>query len=396
MPSALMSGFPSAASDQVTLANWRTAPFNKWAFHHVRDIVPSADIPNASDDVWHIEDHPADLSALSIDHHGRRYGIDDLLEATDNDGTVILHRGRVIFERYGHGMTADTPHILMSVSKSMTALVAGILVAKGVVDPEQSVVSIIPELRGTVYSDATLRHVLDMRIGLAFDENYLATSGPIVEYRKATGWNPLGPGETASDLRSFLTSLTDRCGPDGGPFHYVSPNSDLLGWLLERASGTRFADLMSTHLWQPMGAQRSAYVTVDRFGAPRCAGGICTTARDLARVGQLILQGGRREGTAIIPSTWIEDILTNGDPAAWTAGDLAPYFGGRNMHYRSKWYVLRDRSMALGLGIHGQHLFVEPAKQLVIAKFSSQATPLDADLTELTLRFAEAVSDRIR
>jgi CubicO group peptidase (beta-lactamase class C family) len=277
----------------------------------------------------------------------------------------------------------------------MTALVAGILVEKGVLDPKQSVVSIIPELRGSVYSDASVRHVLDMRVGLRFDENYLATSGPIVEYRKSTGWNPLGPGETPSDLRSFLTSLKDREGPDGGPFHYVSPNSDLLGWIIERAAGKRFADLMSAHLWQPMGAQNSAYVTVDRFGAPRCAGGICTTVLDLARVGQLILQGGSRNGTSIIPSAWIDDILTNGDPAAWTAGDLAPYFGGRSMHYRNKWYVLRDRRMALGLGIHGQHIFVEPAKELVIAKVSSQASPLDANRTEMTLRFAEAVSDYV-
>jgi len=393
MSSALMSGFPSFPKDQATLANWRTDPYNKWAFHHVRDIVPSSDIPNTPDDIWQFESDPRDLSSLSVEHDGTSYSIDRLIDATNTDGLAILHRGKVIFERYANGMSANTPHILMSVSKSMTALVAGILVGKGILDPEQPVVSIIPELRGSVYSDAKVRHALDMRVGLRFDENYLATSGPIVEYRKATGWNPLGPGESASDLRSFLTGLTDREGPDGGPFHYVSPNSDLLGWILERASGVRFADLMSTHLWRPMGAQYSAYVTVDRFGAPRCAGGICTTVMDLARVGQLMLQGGRRNGASIIPSGWIDDILTNGDPAAWSAGDLAPYFGGRSMHYRNKWYVLRDRKMALGLGIHGQNVFVEPAKELVIAKVSSQAAPLDAPLTELTLRFAETVSD---
>ncbi len=395
MPSALMSGFPSHSTDQVSLANWRTDPFNKWAFHHVRDIVPSADIPNDPGNIWQLDSNPDDLSSLTVEHDGVRYSIDKLLDATDTDGIAVLHRGQVIFERYANGMSANTPHILMSVSKSMTALVAGILVEKGVLSPEQTIVSIIPELRGSVYSDATVRHVLDMRIGIQFDENYLATSGPIVEYRKSTGWNPLGPGESPSDLRSFLTSLKDRDGLDGGPFHYVSPNSDLLGWILERASGKRFADLMSAHLWQPMGAQYPGYVTIDRFGAPRCAGGICMTVRDLARVGQLMLQGGKRNGTSIIPSSWIDDILTNGDPAAWAAGDLAPYFDGRSMHYRNKWYVLRDRQMALGLGIHGQNVFVEPKKDLVIAKVSSQAAPLDPERTELTLRFAEAVSDHI-
>ena len=139
MPSALMSGFPSLPSDQVSLANWRTGPYNKWAFHHVRDIVPSADVANARDDVWQLESRPSDLSSLSIEHDGARYSIDKLLEATDTDGVAILHRGKVIFERYANGMNADTPHILMSVSKSMTALVAGILVEQRALDPEQSI-----------------------------------------------------------------------------------------------------------------------------------------------------------------------------------------------------------------------------------------------------------------
>ena len=258
--------------------------------------MPSADIANALGDIWQLQSDPRDLSSLSIEHLGSRYSFDRLLGDTGTDGLVILHRGKVIVEHYANGIGANTPHILMSVSKSVTALVAGILAEKGAIDPEQKIVSIIPELRDTVYSDATIRHVLDMRVGLRFDEDYLATSGPIVEYRKSTGWNPLGPGENPGDLRSFLTSLRGREGPDGGPFHYVSTNSDLLGWILERATGTRFADLMSTHLWQPMGAQYPAYITVDRFGAPRCAGGICMTVMDLARVGQLILQGGRRNG----------------------------------------------------------------------------------------------------
>lgn len=393
MPSMVMSGFPSRESDQVSLANWRNRPFNAWAFHHVREIVPSADIANAADDIWQFAQQPDDLSSLAFTHCGADYSLDRFMSETAADGMVILHRGKVIVERYANGMNAATPHILMSVSKSVTGLVAGCAAAKGALDPEQRVTSIIPEMRDSVYADTTVRHVLDMRVGLLFDENYLATSGPIVEYRKATGWNPLGPNETPSDLRTFLTSLKDRSGADGGPFHYVSPNSDLLGWILERATGMRFADLMSEHLWQPLGAQRPAYVTVDRFGAPRCAGGICMTVMDLARMGQLMLQNGRRDDRPIIPARWIDDIFANGDPEAWANGDLAPYFGGRAMHYRNKWYVARDRQTAMGLGIHGQHVFIDRINQVVIAKVSSQASPLDARLTELTLRFAEATSD---
>ena len=234
-----------------------------------------------------------------------------------------------------------------------------------------------------------------MRVGIDFDEDYLATSGPIVEYRKATNWNPLAPGERPSDLRTFLASLKARSGPDGGPFHYVSTNTDLLGWILERASGIRFADLISNLLWKPMGAQCPAYITVDRLGAPRCAGGICITTMDLARVGQLIVQNGRRSDTQIIPAGWIEDTLGGGDPKAWAAGDMISYFGDRPMHYRNKWYVLRDSNIAFGLGVYGQNVFVDQANQIVIAKLSSQPPPLDKNLIDLTIKFAKAMSGHL-
>ena len=393
--SPLMSGFPPAEADQVTLANWRTAPYLKWAFQHVREIVPSADIANAPGGVWQIESEFRDFSSFSFQCGGETYSLERFIADTDTDGLAILHRGKVIFEHYGNGMTSNTPHILMSVSKSLTAIVAGILIDKGTLDPGQTVVSIIPELKNSVYSDATVRHVLDMRVGLDFDEDYLATSGPIVEYRKSTNWNPLAPGERPSDLRSFLASLNDRVGPDGGPFHYVSTNTDLLGWILERSTGTRFADLISNLLWQPMGAQASAYITVDRLGGPRCAGGICAGVLDLARVGQLIVQGGRRNDHAIIPAAWIADMFDNGDPKAWRDGDMISYMGDRAMHYRNMWYVLRDRSIAFGLGVYGQNVFVDRANEIVVAKVSSQAPPLDKRLIDLTIGFVEAVSDNI-
>jgi CubicO group peptidase (beta-lactamase class C family) len=217
-----------------------------------------------------------------------------------------------------------------------------------------------------------------MRAGVAFAEDYLAKSGPIVEYRKASGWNPLGPGDRPSDLRSFFSQLKDDDGPHNGPIHYVSPNTDLLAWVFERATGTRYADLMSEHLWKRIGAEHSAYVTVDRLGAPRAAGGVCVTLRDLARVGQFMIQH---------PSPWIDDIESKGDPKAWAAGDLAQYFPGLPLRYRSQWYTLEGESPLLfAYGIHGQFLFVDRSNQIVVAKLSSQVLPMDTARIGLALR----------
>ncbi|HYX65962.1 MAG TPA: serine hydrolase [Burkholderiales bacterium] len=357
--------------DRATLANWRTAPGNRWAFHHVRELIPTADIPN---DPRRIRDFPAAPRELDLGN---------FLQQTDSDGMAVVHRGRLVFEHYANGMSEETPHILMSVTKSLLGLLFGSLG----LDPGTPVTQILPELKGTAYAGATPRHLLDMRAGIAFEEDYLATSGPIVEYRKATGWNPLAPGEAPSDLHSFYSLLTRADGRHGGRFHYVSPNSDLLGWLIERASGERYADLMSARLWKKIGAQRSAYITVDRLGAPRTAGGMCVTLRDLARVGQWTIEN---------PSPWLDDIEKNGDRAAWDAGSFVSYFPGLPIHYRSQWYVLHGATpLVFALGIHGQNLFVDRARELVVAKLSSQALPLDAGRIAITIQQVVRLRDAL-
>jgi CubicO group peptidase (beta-lactamase class C family) len=345
---------------QATLANWRTPPFHRWGFQHVRELIPTADIPN----------DPARVRALPAGNSFDFRGLNDFLKDTDTDGLLIVQRGRVVLEHYANGLTAATPHILMSVSKSMLGLLVGALD----LDVGKEVTHYVPELAGTAYRGATVRQLLDMRTGVAFDEDYLATSGAIVEYRKASGWNPLGVGETPSDLKSFFGQLVEKDRDHGGHFKYTSPNSDLLGWVIENATGRRYADLVSERLWQPIGAERPAYVTLDRLGAPRCAGGMCTTLRDLARVGQMMVEGGR----GIVPESWIADLERGGERAAWDAGNLTYVFPGLPLRYRGQWYVLDGETpMLFGWGIHGQHLFVDRRRELAIAKFSSQDLPID-------------------
>lgn len=387
-----MDTFPANSETQVTLANWRRAPFSRWAFHHVREIIPTADIASAGRAALPLAAAVTDLGAMKIAHAGQTLDYKAWLAATDTDGLVVLHRGRMVAEHYANGMSATSPHILMSVSKSMLGLLAGVLIADGVLAEDRRVLDILPDLRGTAYRDATVRHLLDMRVGVAFVEDYLATEGPIVAYRRAQGWNPPDPGAPPADLRSFFGALVERDGPDGGRFHYVSPNTDLLGWVIERATGRRYADVMSDRLWAPLGSETNAYITVDRLGAPRAAGGMCVTARDLARTGQLVLDKGR----GIVPEAWIADIFESGDAAAWAAGSFTGYYAGRDMHYRSKWYAERGRApLAFAMGVNGQNLFVDPRREVVIAKLSSQAQPLDADMIAWTHAGVAAIADAL-
>lgn len=388
----LMSTFPPAADGQATLANWRTAPFNAWAFHHVREIVPTADIAHDPDNVRPLERNLLDAADLRVETDEGALDLDTFLEQTYTDGLVMLHRGRVVVERYRNGMGPRDPHILMSVSKSLLGLLAGVLSERGLIDIEATVETILPEMAETGYRGATLRQMLDMRTGIDFDEDYMATEGPIIEYRKSTNWNPLEPGQTPTDLRGFFSTLTGQATPHGGAFNYVSPTTDLLAWVFERATGRRYADLLSEYLWRPIGAEVPAYITVDRLGAPRAAGGVCVTTRDLARLGQMMVEGGN----GVVSPDWIDDILTAGDTAAWEAGSMADNFPGRSVHYRSKWYVIRDQGpLVMGTGIHGQNVLIHRDDELVLARHSSHPLPVYAPGKTMVLALFSAIRARI-
>lgn len=375
--STIMQGFPPAEADQATLANWRSRPHNAWAFHHVREIVPSADIPNDTSNRWVVEVGEPTFDVSSIE---------PAMDATDADAVVVMHRGKRVFESYRRGNDASTPHILFSVSKSMLGLLAGSLVASGDLKLDALITGYIPELRATIYKGATVRDALDMRVGVLFDEDYLATEGPIVDYRYAANWNPVPAGREVGDLRSFMHKLVEADGKHGQRFHYVSPNTDLLAWVFERATGKRYADLFTDRIWKPLGAERPGYITVDRIGGARAAGGMCLTARDLALVGQMLVQGGARDGVQILPESWVEDIETQGDAEAWATGDMAEKMP-KGMHYRSKWYVHPgDKPLIHGLGIHGQYVFVDRARELSVSWFSSGHDPLGETQTRDVLQ----------
>ena len=381
--SEVMQGFPPSEPNRVSLANWRKAPYCHWAFHHVREIIPSADISNDPTDVWELKPNTMDTSSL---------GLDNAMVSTDCDAIVVLHKDKLVHESYRNGMTSRDPHILMSVSKSMLGLVAGTLVERGELAENDLITKHLPEIENTAYAGATVRDLLDMRAGILFDEDYLATEGPIVDYRFAANWNPVPKDRVAADLRSFMSLLTETDGPHGGRFHYVSPNTDLLAWVFERASGMRYAELVSERLWKPLGAEAPGYITVDRIGGARAAGGKCLLARDLARVGMMMANGGQRDGKQVVPACWLEDIVQNGDPQAWKDGDFYNEMGQRDIHYRSKWYVNREAEpLIFGVGIHGQFLFVDPAKKLSIAWLASQDSPLDSPPFEQVLATIEKI-----
>lgn len=391
---AFMGGFMGSALQTATLENWREHPFSVWGFTHVDSLIPVAPIPTAPPPAPLRHGKALDLARLAIVWAGGRRSAEAALEETHTDGFLVLKDGEVVAERLIN-QTATDRHIVFSVSKSITAVLAGILVQQGKLDPEAPVMRYVPEVAGSAYADATVRHVLDMAVSVRFVEDYLDPLGDVARYRAAMGWNPPGAIESADGINAFVTSLPKAEHPHGRRFHYVSPNTDLLGQIIERAGGESFASLLSRLVWQPMHMAQDAYVTVDRHGAPRTAGGICVSLGDLARFGEMMRNKGRFNGQRIVPEEWINDILLKGDATQWSRGEMVNLFpDGR---YRSKWYVPDPSSSVLcAIGIHGQWIYIDYDAGMVAVKQSSQPIPADEALDNLTYAMFQAIADELR
>jgi CubicO group peptidase (beta-lactamase class C family) len=378
----------------VHLGNWREPPYNRRAFTRVRELIPTANIEADRFAAKPLERAPVDLMQQRFTlRDGASITLSEYFNHTFADGFMVMKAGRVVTEWRRNEENRRQPHIVFSVSKSITAVLAGILAGRGLFDPEAPVIRYIPEAKGSAYGDATLRHVLDMTVSIDFTETYLDPDSAFALYRRSTGWNPPQPGPQLY-LHEFLPTLKKANREHGDRFHYVSPNSDLLGWILERVGGAPLAELLSTHMWKPMGAAFDAYVTVDPRGAPRSAGGICVMLEDLARLGEMMRNDGVAMGRQVVPRSWIEDIRNNGDPEPWRKGDMLVMLPKGN--YRSKWYNAGGGSAAfMGAGIHGQWLYIDPKAEMVIAQQASQPLPTDQALDHVTLDVFEALARQV-
>lgn len=369
----------------VTLANWRTAPFSRWAFQNVSEVVPSAVI-KAKGQGEAPSRHLAGLDDLQVPGiDGTGQSLKEFLTASETDELVVMRDGRIVAEWSADHSNPGRPHIIFSVSKSLTALLAGILAGRGLLSLSKLVVDYVPEVAGSAYADATVQQLFDMEISVDFVEDYLDTSGGFDRYRRATGWNPDRPDSPAPDLKSFICSIGKGDWKHGEKHAYRSPNTDLAGIVLERAGGGRLPSLLSDHLWQPMDARSDAMITVDRIGTARAAGGMSATARDLALSGELV----RKKGAGLIAEAFIDDLWTGGSRDAWKNGDQTSLFPSGS--YRNYWYGTGEGELA-AIGIHGQWIWVDPATSTVIVKLSSQALPVDAGLDQAIVSMLRKIS----
>jgi len=297
----------------------------------------------------------------------------------------VVVDGVVTFEHYGGAMRATDTHLLMSVSKSLTSTLAGVLVGRGVIDLDATVPDYIASLRGTAWDGCTLQHLLDMRAGTRFDEDDYDdpdSHGRLIE--QISGYTSAVRSDLPANTYEWIAQL-DNDGEHGGPFKYRSILPDVLAWVMSEATGRTFAELFSEHIWSHV-ASRDADIIVDSAGFPVVEGGICTTLEDLARFGLMCLHDGVVDGRQIVPKEWVRRPTTR-DQALIDAFVLPPQAGraGPNACYSDFWWVYDSvAGIYCGLGINGQMLMIHRPSNTVIAKFSTWPDRMDYGLADLT------------
>ncbi len=385
----LMRGAPPAPERLVTPDNWIEGPFNRWGFLHVRELARTARIARGDGPVHALESAPAGLEATPVTFEGETVLLTEALDRTYTDGLCVVHDGRIVFEHYVDGMRPDDTHLLMSVSKSLTATLVGVLVGEGVLDPGDLVTDHVAALRGTAWEGCSLQHLLDMRAGTRFDEeDYENPDSDGVLIDEISGYRARRrPDLPAEDTYDWILKLENER-PHGGPFQYRSILTDVLGWVASEATGERFPDLFSRLLWSRIGAERDAEIIVDVAGFAAAEGGICTTLRDLARFGLMHLQDGVLGGRRVVPEAWIARLRGRDDELV-SVFDRDGFHTSPDAFYHDQWWVLDgDAGVYSGFGILGQQLLIHRPTRTVLAKFSTWPTRSD----ERFQRYSEAIN----
>ena len=373
-----MLGSPPEPSQLITNASWQEGPKNRWAFQHVSELVPSAVVSRGTGPVLPLASAPEDLSEISLDGVECASTVEAFLQETYTDGFLVLRSGTILCERYFNGMDATSRHLLMSISKSLCGVVAGSLSESGIVDLAATVSTYVPELWESAYGDATVAQLLDMTASLEFNEDYADPDSEVQAQDRAAGWRPRRL-EDPENSYLFLRSLRRR-GQHGRAFQYCSATTDVLAWVLERAAGRRYPELLEECLWSQIGAEHDALVTVDETGFAMANGGVSVSLRDLARFGWLVGNGGSVGTRRACSSEWTARIRAGGDPQLLRDTDFGRAFPMGS--YSAQWWITGgDKSAFEGRGIYGQFLWIDPVADVVIAKLSSLPKALDPVVT---------------
>lgn len=308
-----------------------------------------------------------------------------MLAATYTDGILVLKDGKIVTELYFNGMQPHVRHHWMSATKSITGLLAGILVGKGQVDLDSNVAAYVPDLKNTAWDGVTVQTALNMQSDVEYREVFDDPQAEVWQHESALGWRRIGEGNPG-DNRTFLRQQEKMPEPDG-MFHYRSSETSVVASVVEAASGIGLAELISRELWSKLGAEEDGQILVDRTGKAVGMGGFGATLRDGARFGQMMLQEGFFNGKQIVPVDWVH---------ASRKGDSAKFLHYKELlpqgAYSNQWWIIdNEKAHYMAFGYGGQFIYINNDSNVVITKYSTYPEP-DYNLAKYDFDALEALA----
>lgn len=313
------------------------------------------------------------------------------LEANFTDGIVVLHHGKIVYEKFFGCLRPTNLHAAMSMTKSFVGLLGEILIAENKLDQARQIQDYIPELSKSAFGDATVRQVMDMTTSLEYSEDYNDPNAGV--WQHAAAGNPLPKPENYTGPRTYFEFLetVQKQGEHGSSFSYKTINTDVLGWLISRVTGQPITEVLSEKIWSKIGAEQDGFFNVDSIGTPFAGGGLNAGLRDMARFGQMILDEGRVGQKQIISETVIRNIRRGGDRQAFANAGYSLLEG---WSYRSMWWITHNKDGAfMARGVHGQSLYIDPKADMVIARFASHPIAKNAAIDPTTLPAYQVLAD---
>lgn len=390
-----MVGFPPSVEKLIMQPelDFFSFPKLRWTVCHIRELMPTKEVSRGFNQSILFEyeiDKNIDSIKFNPLNSQKSMSWEESLLANYTDGILILHKGKVVYEKYFGCLNETNKHAAMSMTKSLTGLLAQILVAEKVLDDTLRVDSIIPELKNSAFGSATVREVMDMTTALDYSEDYSNPNADIWIYSKASSPLPKPKDYKGPNGYFEYLQIVKQKGVHGEAFGYKTINTDTLGWIISRVTNKDLTQLLSERIWSKIGAQQDAYMTVDAKGTPFAGGGLSASLRDLGKIGLLMLNEGKFNNQQLFPKEVVEEIKKGGDKKAFAKAGYKTLEGGS---YHSMWWIFHNQNKAFAArGVHGQTIYVDPTAEMVIVRFASFPTASNTQIDPTSLPAFEAVA----
>ncbi len=388
-----MQGFPPP-EDKIISAidgSFFRFPALRYSVCHMREFMPTTVVKASTDNQYNfrqkLDENIDEVSFIPL-NSTKSMTWKESLDKNYTDGILILHKGKIIYEKYFGELKPDGLHAAMSVSKTFTGTLGALLIEEGLLDENKKGADYIPELKNSAFGDASIREILDMTTALKYSEDYSDPEAEIWAFSAAG--NPFSKSDQGpSNYYDYLVTVKKE-GEHGKVFGYKTVNTDVMGWIVSRVTGKSIPELLSERIWKPMGTHFDGYYQIDGAGIAFAGGGFSANMRDMAMFGEMVRKKGKFNKKQILPEALIEDIMNGGDKEAFSK---SVYSSLKGWSYRNMWWHTHNEHGAFAArGVHGQTIYIDPKAEMVIVRFASHPEAKNSKIDPTSLPAYHAIA----